>query len=290
MDRPCKRPEELFNTDTVAAMWQRACPRRPISTEQLLRLVEGLIGATYAAYRADERRPNVLRREIERLHAAAAKGEHPKLACHLNGLSPSARALLRVRAMNRVRRIEREIAWASAPILGQQRTALHQLIQLCGDTKAPPGSAAAQPGAEDTRLLRTNRGIFDELMSEGGLGDVACEVVIDLCQRGSEVAGGRRRRWRPRIAGPAMRQRAKRKVAGEVFIAWLQYTWWGAMGEMPPLTASATRPGPFARFAKLALETAGMRHFSAVEVINDLHRARVHNAEPVARSDDEPDL
>ena len=111
---------------------------------------------------------------------------------------------------------------------------------------------------------------------------LACEAVFKLSQYGGKYGEGRRRpsgkrsspTWRPVLIAPEPQRHVLKREAEQNFVMFLQIAWVDATGSEPSLTASATKPGPFARMVTECLKLVGANHANAAELINRLHSRR----------------
>lgn len=110
---------------------------------------------------------------------------------------------------------------------------------------------------------------------------LACEAVFRLSQYGGGYVEGRRRpsgkrsrTWRPLLVAPEPQRHVLKREAEQNFVMFLQIAWVDATGSEPSLTASATKPGPFARMVTECLKLVGANHANAAGLINRLHSRR----------------
>jgi hypothetical protein len=115
----------------------------------------------------------------------------------------------------------------------------------------------------------------------GAQHEEACAAIAKLTQfggadrKGRKRPGGKRSRltWRPLLYAPERQRNFPKREAERNFAMWLAAAYRDAVGQLPARTADSRAPGPFARMVRQCLRLVGAANASAVELINELHRA-----------------
>jgi hypothetical protein len=114
----------------------------------------------------------------------------------------------------------------------------------------------------------------------GAQREEACAAIVKLTQFGGEYRKGRKRpggkrsrTWQPLLYAPQRQRNFPKREAERDFTMWLAAAYGDAVGQLPARTADSRAPGPFARMVGECLRLVGAPNASAVELINELHRA-----------------